>query len=761
MLVSLLIPPITYRSTIILWKRIGFSNLIRAIIVLLGASFIPGASIYNIFFSNTNLDKRLNLNSSIIKLTLYPILSFAFIGISTLILDQINLHKDHFLLALIIIIYNLLSIDLIIQKTRNEVFFQKINKIEVSNNLFIILLMAIGFIFISLAVLLANPYLTLSDSWAGVSPSKFIGSDNTSPIARGEDFLFYPIFWCYVIFGFSILGGIPFVNMNVLFFPFTYLFVTSVFILMKSILINFKEKLAVSSTIVMITFSGLFYIISFSTISSLSFVCLIYIIYKSYSIILFILSLAIFILISKTRNMNEEKRKFNFILNLQESKIIYLSAFLLSLSFLSYMIPFLMGFLMIILYCMVTEKKIINFQILSFFILLTTITLIVFDLVMSTYLSLSIFNMIQWIFQSQVFAYLILIIPPNIIVYTLFIIIFFASILNWYIYKKKFINGEKKFFKFNFDVIKTFKICLLIFSIFLIIEVISILLGEIFSNNKLYEKYMFFNYLHEIFINIGYVGIVAVYLSFFCFKMNKSLFRLMFTWTFFVIIFGSLLIYLNWYQTLAIKTNTIDSENFRMMYFWFNRIWVFSVIPFSILFTLGISKFIKIIKNKDRFKKLFLGKNRRIFTKYLSFSLFIFLFLSNFFIFSMRASDIENKISEDEIEMFSWMSDNIPEDSKILMENDFVLKIGTLLLASSYYIILNDVFESRANPTERNEEISDLKDDKIKYFLISEDYFEDQNNRTVFVKNYLIPRLYNETKKEIGDLTLYYAPFFD
>ena len=72
MCLSLFIQPISSPRTIILWKKVGIFNYIRAIIFILGCAFLPGASIFNIFLHSTKLEEKFKVEPLLIKITLYP-----------------------------------------------------------------------------------------------------------------------------------------------------------------------------------------------------------------------------------------------------------------------------------------------------------------------------------------------------------------------------------------------------------------------------------------------------------------------------------------------------------------------------------------------------------------------------------------------------------------------------------------------------------------------------------------------------------------
>ena len=80
----------------------------------------------------------------------------------------------------------------------------------------------------------------------------------------------------------------------------------------------------------------------------------------------------------------------------------------------------------------------------------------------------------------------------------------------------------------------------------------------------------------------------------------------------------------------------------------------------------------------------------------------------------------------------------------------------------SYVIVyIEDIFKSDFNYTELINEIDYLKENDIKYLLISEDFLSESSDDAYFVRSYLKPYFYNETKYESDNYRILYAPYFD
>jgi len=147
--------------------------------------------------------------------------------------------------------------------------------------------------------------------------------------------------------------------------------------------------------------------------------------------------------------------------------------------------------------------------------------------------------------------------------------------------------------------------------------------------------------------------------------------------------------------------------------------------------------------------------------KFSFLSLLIFLSYSNLIAAGIFYGNVKNRPDKEEIEVIAWMSEELPIDSKILMDYDYIIRLGTFTLtyATEYYI--NNIFKSDYNQAEFIEEIDYLKDEEIQYLLMSEEFLNDNSNRSIFFKFYLIPNFYNESEYESDDFRIYYAPYFD
>jgi len=149
MSISLLITPITSPNFIILWNKVSLLNYFRAIIFLIGTAFLPGANIYNLFLRKQKIYEKFKIEPLLLKITLYPLLSFSFIGLLVLILDCFGLIREFFVLFLFLAILFLFFSDLLLQIYQKEMKNSVLVKVRISFYSLIILILSFGFLLIS------------------------------------------------------------------------------------------------------------------------------------------------------------------------------------------------------------------------------------------------------------------------------------------------------------------------------------------------------------------------------------------------------------------------------------------------------------------------------------------------------------------------------------------------------------------------------------------------------------------------------------
>ncbi|MFX1323275.1 MAG: hypothetical protein ACFFAQ_16700, partial [Promethearchaeota archaeon] len=605
----------------------------------------------------------------LLKITIYPLLSFTFLGCYSFILDQIGLLREFFAITLFITIILLFVFDFLIQKLRdnNEIKFNK-TELKISKYTSLIIFIAIGIIIVAIGIFFSFKYVMPIDNWRGIEYAYYIGRPDNIDMVKFYGG--YTVYWGYISFSLSILCGIPYFNVNAILFPFLYLFITSIYLLTKALLHKFKEIYAVLSTILIVIFSDLFYIINIS-ISSIesSFIGagIFYFNFRSYSYFTLFLSMALFIIIAKNSNVLENKSNFKTERNI----ITFFAALFLLQSYMTYFLPAIAGISLPFIFCTFSNKKSQDFKLFMNFLLIFILLFISIDVlsgfffswIPSVYLSrffgVTLFTQYKFLFLNAIFIYI------------LFFGFFILSFLIYRIYIKSFSKSRKRVLKFKINSKFIFKFILFIFSEFLIIEILHIIVIEIIKPYLVIYKNFFTFYLDLIFANIGIIGILGIYLSYFCFKKNRQLFYVLFSWGIFTIGLASILIFSRWLQYPFTTVPEIPSnESFDMMY-WYSRNCYYLIIPLSIFSSIGIIKLIKYFKSKRLVKNL--NKTKKL-VPYLTFtSALIFLSLSNMAIAGLEIYNrgIYNRdfvIKDEEAQMFGWVTENVPRNSKILID---------------------------------------------------------------------------------------------
>ena len=755
MSISLVIAPITSPDFIILWNKVSFLNYFRAIIFLIGTAFLPGANLYNLFLRKKKIYEKFKIEPLILKITLYPLLSFSFIGIFVLILDYFGLIRELFVFFLFLAILFLFISDLLLQINQKKIIKSVIVKVRISFYSLIILILSFGFLLISVGIFFGKPYLIVGDSWYGVSPSNFIGHPSTSPPNREWG---YPIFWGYICFGLSVLCGLPFINTNALMAPFCYIFVTSIYLLMRAILFELKEKYSVFAVILISIFSGLsFHFINLDSInpSTLTLSCGFLFFYKTYAYYLFFMALALFIISTKSYH-NVEGFNVNIKKN-NELIILIIASFFLVLSYMTYMIPLFMGLIFIFLYCISSPNKKYVLSLFSKFIILISFFFICFDILSEFYLSGAAYTYVGYFFKLEASILFTNFFISIISVYSILLLLCLISFLIQFIYSKSIFKKNNKLTTLRISHSNLFKLSYIIFTLFLIIYLISFPL-ETFQNFNLRKNTIFFFYLDNIFSDLGYIGIIAVYLSSFTFKKDKKLFLTLTSWIFASLFVASIFISFRMIGTSSFLLDDFEDSDFH----WFGRNWLYSIIPLCVMASIGLVEISNKIGSLPRFKKIFEKRRSKHIFEFLSVSLLIYLSFTSTIVTGVETADMNDNIRNDQVKLIGWMSEELPLNTKVLLyDDDYNIRTGISVTFSYNIYYVYNIFESDKNYTELIDEVDYLKDKNIKYFIVTEDYLSENGDEIFFVKTYLIPNFYNETEYETGDYRLYYAPYFD
>ena len=704
MAVSIFIPTISFSDIIIAWSQIPIENYVRAVFFLIGALFIPGACLFNIIFPKNIIHERLGVESFLVKITIYPIISLIYLGSVTLILDFIGFTGDFILLFLFFSFIFLFYLDILFQKKHGTKIKIKKSEITISRDTFLILLIGLGIVIIALGVLLSShQYILAGDRWRGISSASLIGEGDF-----GSSQNTYTKYWGSISFGLSVLCGIPYINTNVLLFPFLYLSITSIYLLTKILLKNMNEKFCVLSSI--------FIVIMFDPIKlifQLSF--------HSFAFFTLFNSLTLFFIVIKSDNL--EKRS-----NLTTKNIVLLalSSLFLVQSFMLYILPAVMGLLIIFLYSLFSMNLKQYLRILLIFYIFFIIILLIFDLIALNFFSfwcfqhLSGFSGIPFNFV-YISPYSLRITLTSLLFYTfllssLFLLYFlykFSKYLSIIVQKAKDITKlilRKKYKNWIFYLFIFFSIFLLIVNLnfyFLIFYI---------KEANLHLNFLSF-YLNTLIISIGFFGIFGIYLSFLCYKENKNLFFFLFSWIVLIIGLASSLIFLRWMQYPTSLVSNIP-EKYNNMTYWFSRTWYYSMIPLSIFISIGLVKLIKKLKTRNGWSFYPYKEKNSV----LSLSLVSLLIFVSFSTAITRVIYWDNyyATTNEEAQIIGWTSKNIPIDSKILitrwpfrnmLERD-------LYLYKTYY--LHEVMNS--TDYEIKELMDNLTSKNIVYFIFDKQY---------------------------------------
>jgi len=239
-----------------------------------------------------------------------------------------------------------------------------------------------------------------------------------------------------------------------------------------------------------------------------------------------------------------------------------------------------------------------------------------------------------------------------------------------------------------------FKYTLFLFSILLAIEIIFNILINIKVNFFLY-------YLDLFFVNMGFIGILGIYLSYFIFKKNRQLFYFLFLWGVFLYGLASIFIFKSWFQYPNYSPFEIPDDAYFHMTYWFDRIWHYSIIPISIFSSIGMITIIKNLKSKKSLK--IRNKYLRLTPNLISISIIIFLSLSNTIITGMYWNNRDNQfdyyIKDEDAQVIGWTSENIPSNSNILVDRlQLKPRLDHITYSTTYYTWL-EISEALDNYT--------------------------------------------------------------
>jgi len=237
-------------------------------------------------------------------------------------------------------------------------------------------------------------------------------------------------------------------------------------------------------------------------------------------------------------------------------------------------------------------------------------------------------------------------------------------------------------FKFSPKTIIT--TIIIFYTAFLFLEITLNLIRTIRS------LYYFTFILHLFYYNLGLTGILGVYLSFLCYKKNKQIFYIAFTWFVCLILISIIPIFINWLSyPLLNPLELVAKINLRNSY-WFSRTWSYSIIPISILASIGVIKLIKFLS----LKFVIIRIKKRIFVslKLISLSTFVFFVFSNSIIAGMFLNNEPYQtLDDEEIQVIGWITENLPSSSNILVDRRKINTYMNSITTNNPYLINEEV----------------------------------------------------------------------
>ena len=690
MALSFLISPVTFSEMIVDWSQISILNYIRGIIFLIGIAFVPGSCIYFILFPEDPLHQKFDVEPFFIKIIIYPVISFSFLGFITLILDAIGISRIHFPLLLLISILSLFLITIGISKHRDKpIKLLKPIHISISKYTAFILFLGFSVIIVAFGLHTHTLYLQENDGYRVIRDSAFIATD------LGDLYKSYGIYWAYISFGLHSLTGIPIININAMLFPFLYLFVCALYLLFKSFLQSKHTIYALLATIFAITFSSLFYLFQdippHERISFFIFDGLFNFRYKSFSLILFLVSVSIFMISLKNHSNNQSNQSNNE----KTILLVLLYSFFLFQSFIIYYIPAVCFIILFFCVFLISKHKLVFFRTMIVLFVSFLFYLLIFDLCYDFYFSLTVINLLRYFQGFFIDLILIILNLPYPFNQFLFYLSFISIILSisgvYWLYNKYYykIKRIKPIFAFNKK-----KLYYLAMGVILLLLILELMLNIIRTLRSL-SSFTFF--LDLIFFNIGIIGIIALLSLKQVYKVNKEMMYILILW--FLAIFSLAL--------LGFMINVISYPNLtplewpegmyhRWITYWFQRFWYYSIIPLSLFASVGVVYFIRDFKGIKLIKWRLRPNNRYITLIICSF--LVFFSLSNTILSGVAfQNQRSNILNSEEAQITGWVSENVPPNSSLLVDRRQLDKYLGLISATRTALMSNEDILDSAN----------------------------------------------------------------
>jgi hypothetical protein len=530
------------------------------------------------------------------------------------------------------------------------------------------LFLAITIIIITTNIHLNAKYHYDGDLYRILNFSDFVGRQDTE---LGDYFYNYSTYWAYITYSISTLSGIPAINISVMLSPLIYLSITSLYFLMRALLIDFKKIYAILSTIFAVSFSCLFYFINPQIegefTSLFTYDALLVFRYKSFAIILFTISIALFLILIRKRNDTHVKNLKQKIENLL---LIVLAAFFLIQSLMIYYLPVIPALLLILILLVANGRNIHFLKTYLIFISFLTIFFIFFDIIGNRAFSWTIarqlfrflnesFYLSDLSFESKLFI-------NSCLCYSLLIGFLFLNLL-YYIIRLKFSSlVVRKNKNSKIDAKFMFFLISLIFLSFLILEIILNLIRTLRGLSN------FTFILHVFFYNLGFIGIIGIFTMYFCYKKRSKLFYILFSWLVILMGVAFSLFFYYYVKHSFINLYNIPEHDFFLMTYWFYRIWHYSIIPLSIFASIGLIKIINYSNSRNFKIPHHVSKS---FPIAIFISIIVFFSISNTIIACVKLYNYnEGFLNDEEAHTINWISQNTPRDSRFLCDRELLVR---------------------------------------------------------------------------------------
>ena len=682
MMCTFFIPPVTFSEMAIDWSQISVLNYIRSIVFVIGCAFVPGSSIFRLLFPNSTIHEKLKIEPFFLKLVLYPLISFTFLGSISLIIDQLGVMREFFslILFLTIIILHFTKIVKVKKDFKIKHIFNK-SEVKISRNTLFVLFLTIAVILIALGIHLHTKYLVGIDGYTAISSSRFIGLPD---IQITDSLSIYTIYWGYIAFSLSALSGIPAINIMALYFFFVYLFIASIYLFFKAFLSDLSNKYAILATIFATIFSNLFYIydsnLPFARISLFTYDGIFNFRYKGFAVILTIMSMTLFIVTFRKLNLKNLKR-FRFT---EDWFILFVSAFFLIQSFMIYFLPIIPALSLIFVLMLVLANKREQFKSYFYFSAFFIGFFIFFDLIFNFFFSNETLELGGFFFGELIkFKISNPVLKFSITILSLICLLAIIPVVA-ICFKRLFSSCTKLNLKYKFKPKVIFRIVILSYTVLLILEILLNLI-------RTFRSLSYFTFiLHLFYFNLGFTGILGFYLSYLYYKKNKQIFYTTIIWFICLFLVSVVPLIVNWLFYPFLSPLELPAKSFYRISYWFSRTWYYSIIPISILASIGLIKLTKFLSLK--FPIIERKKSINLSLKLMSLSFFVVFIFSNSIIPGMQFNNETYKtINDEEVQVIGWIAENLPSNSNMLVDREQINKILKPTTTNRPYLINEEV----------------------------------------------------------------------